>query len=324
MKLPRRRILQLAAASAALPVLPRGATAQSYPSRPVRVIVGFAAGGTGDIMARLIGQWLSERLGQSFVIENRPGAGGNLGAEAVVRAAPDGHTLLQVGTSHVVNTSLYDKLNFDLVRDIAPVAGIARAHLVMLVNPSFPATTVPELIAYGKANPRTITMASAGSGSSPRLAGELFQMMTGIEMIHVPYRGGALALSDLVAGQVQVMFSNLPSAEYVRAGKLRALAVTTATRSEELPDVPTVGEFVPGYEASGWYGIGAPRSTPAEIVGTLNGEINAALADARIKARLADFGGVGLPGSPASFGKLIAEETEKWGRVIRAANIKPE
>jgi len=324
MKLARRQFLRIAMVAGALPALARIGRAQTYPARPVRIVVGFAAGGTGDVLTRLIGQWLLERLGQPFVIDNRPGGGGNLGAEAVVRAPADGYTLLQVGTSHAVNATLYDKLNFDLIRDITPVAGIARAHLVVLVNPSFPATTIPEFIAYGKANQRKITMASAGSGSSPRLAGELFQMMTGIEMIHVPYRGGALALSDLIAGQVQVMFSNLPAGDYIRAGKLRALAVTTATRSAELPDIPTIGEFVPGYEASAWYGIGAPKNTPAEIVGALNKEINAALADAKIKARLADFGGIGLPGSPADFGGLLAEETEKWGKVIKFAGIKSD
>jgi len=302
----------------------RGAFAQSYPDRPVRIVVGFAAGGTGDVLMRLVGQWLSERLGQPFIVDNRPGGGGNISTEAVVRAAPDGITLLQVGTSHAVNTTLYDKLAFDLIRDIVPVAGVARAHLVMLVHPSFPAKSVPEFIAYAKANPGKINMASAGSGSSPRLAGELFKLMTGIDMVHVPYRGGAPALSDLIAGQVQVMFSNFPAAEYIRAGKLRALAVTTAARSDELPDVPTVAEFVPGYEASAWYGIGAPKGTPAEIVGMLNREINAALADPKVKARIADFGGVPIVMTPADFGNLIADETEKWGKVIKAAGIKPE
>src|SRR5262249_34610390 len=324
MKLPRQQFLRAAMAAGVLPALTRIARGQGYPARPVRIVVGFAAGGTGDVMARLVGQWLSERLGQPFVIDSGPGAGGNLGTEAVVRAPADGHTLLQVGASHAVNATLFDNLNFDPLRDIAPVAGIARAHLVMLVHPSFPAATVPEFIAYGKSNRRKITMASAGSGSSPRLAGELFQMMTGIEMIHVPYRGGALALSDLIAGQVQVMFSNQPAGDYISTGRLRALAVTTATRSAELPDVPTVGEFVPGYEASAWYGIGAPKGTPAEIAGMLNREINAALADATIKARLADFGGAAIPGSPADFGRLLAEEIEKWGKVIRFAGIKSD
>jgi tripartite-type tricarboxylate transporter receptor subunit TctC len=324
MKLARRRFLQrLAAGAAALSAVARIARAQSYPARPVRIVVGFAAGGTGDILVRLIGQRLSERLGQPFVVDNRPGGGGNISTEVVVRAPPDGYTLLQVGTSHAINTALY-KLDFDLIRDIIPVAGIARAHLVMLVHPSFPARTVPEFIAHAKANPGKINMASAGSGSSPRLAGELFKLMTGIDMVHVPYRGGAPAMSDLIAGQVQVMFSNLPAVEYIRAGKLRALAVTTATRSDELAEVPTVGEFVPGYEASAWYGIGAPKGTPAEIVETLNKETNAALADPTIKARLADFGGRALVGSPVDFGRLIAEETEKWAKVVKFANIKVE
>jgi tripartite-type tricarboxylate transporter receptor subunit TctC len=324
MKLPRRTFLHLAAGAAAIAAVPRVARAQSYPSRPVRIVVGFAAGGTGDILARLIGQWLSERLGQPFVIDNRPGGGGNISTEAVVRAPPDGYTLLQVGTSHAVNATLYDKLSFDLIRDVAPVAGIARAHLVMLVHPSFPARIVPQFIAYAKANPGKIDMASAGSGSSPRLAGELFKLMTGIDMVHVPYRGGAPAMSDLIAGQVQVMFSNLPAVEYIRAGKLRALAVTTAARSDELPDVPTVGEFVPGYEASAWYGIGAPMGTPAGIVDTLNREINTALADPKIKARLADFGGVPIAMTPADFGQLIVHETEKWRKVIKFAGIKAD
>jgi tripartite-type tricarboxylate transporter receptor subunit TctC len=322
-KLPRRTFLRLAASAAALPAVSRTASAQAYPARPVRIVVGFAAGGTGDLLVRLLGQWLSERLGQPIVVDNRPGGGGTISAEAVVRAPPDGYTLLQVGTSHVVNTTLY-KLDFDLIRDIAPVAGIARAHLVMLVHPSFPASTVPEFIAHAKAHPGTVNMASAGSGSSPRLAGELFKLMTGIDLVHVPYRGGAPALSDLIAGQVQVMFSNLPAAEYIRAGKLRALAVTTAARSDELPDVPTVGEFVPGYEASAWYGLGAPRGTPADIIERLNRETKAALADPRIKARLAEFGGTPLIGSSANFGTLIAAETEKWGKVVTFAGLKPD
>jgi tripartite-type tricarboxylate transporter receptor subunit TctC len=323
MKLSRRRALHVAAAgTVALLMVPSIASAQTYPARPVRIVVGFAAGGTGDILARLIGQWLSERFGQPIIVDNRPGGGGNISAEAVVRAPPDGYTLLQVGTSHAVNTTLY-KLDFDLMRDIAPVAGIARAHLVMLVHPSFPAKTVPEFIAYAKANPGKINMASAGSGSSPRLAGELFKLMTGIEMVHVPYRGGAPAMSDLIAGQVQVMFSNLPAVEYVRAGKLHALAVTTPERSDEFPDVPTIGEFVPGYEASAWYGIGAPEGTPADIIDKLNKETNAALADSKIKARLAEFGGTILAGSPVDFGKFIAAETEKWAKVVKFAGIKP-
>jgi tripartite-type tricarboxylate transporter receptor subunit TctC len=324
MKLPRRRFLRLAAGAAAIAAVPGVARARSYPSRPVRIVVGFAAGGTGDILARLIGQWLSERLGQPFVVDNRPGGGGNISTEAVVRAPPDGYTLLQVGTSHAVNATLYDKLSFDLIRDIVPVAGIARAHLVMLVHPSFPARIVPQFIAYAKANPGKIDMASAGSGSSPRLAGELFKLMTGIDMVHVPYRGGAPAMSDLIAGQVQVMFSNLPAVEYIRAGKLCALAVTTAARSDELPDVPTIGEFVPDYEASAWYGIGAPMGTPAEIVDKLNKQINAALSAPKIKARLADFGGVPIAMTPADFGQLIADETGKWGKVVKFAGLKPD
>jgi tripartite-type tricarboxylate transporter receptor subunit TctC len=321
---PRRSVLRLTAgAVAALPTISRVARAQSYPTRPVRIVVGFAAGGTGDILARLIGQRLSERLGQPFVVDNRPGGGGNISTEAVVRAPSDGYTLLQVGTSHAINSSLY-RLDFDLIRDIVPVAGIARAHLVMLVHPSFPANTVPEFIAYAKANPGKINMASAGSGSSPRLAGELFKLMTGIDMLHVPYRGGAPAMSDLIAGQVDVMFSNLPALEYIKAGKLRALAVTTAARSAEFPDVPTIAEFVSGYEASAWYGLGAPKATPVEIVETLNNETNAALADPAIKARLTDFGGTELIGSPADLGRLIAEETEKWAKVVKFANIKAD
>ena len=277
-----------------------------------------------DIVARLIGQWLSERLGQPFIIENRPGAGSNIATEAVVRAPPDGYTLLLVGPPNAINATLYDKLNFNFIRDIAPVASIVRVPNVMVVNPSVPAKTVPEFIAYAKANPGKINMASAGIGSSAHVAGELFKMMTGVDMVHVPYRGAAPALTDLLGGQVQVCSPRMPaSIEYIKAGKLRALAVTTATRSEALPDVPTVGEFVPGYEASSWYGVGAPKNTPAEIVDKLNKEINAALADPKIKARLADLGGTALAGSPADFGKLIADETEKWGKVIRAANIKP-
>jgi tripartite-type tricarboxylate transporter receptor subunit TctC len=300
------------------------ARAQTYPSRAVRILVGFAAGGTGDILCRLIGQSLAEVLGQPFVIENRPGAGGNIAAEAVVRASPDGHTLLQVGTANAVNVSLYDKLDFDFLRDIAPLAGIARAPLVMAVNPALPAHDVREFIAYAKANPGRISMASAGSGTSPHLAGELFKMMAGVDLVHVPYRGGGLALSDLLGGQVQLMFTTLPTAELVRAGKLRALAVTMATRSEALPDVPTVAEFVPGYEASGWYGLGAPKETPAWIIDLLNRAINAALADPRIKARLAELDAAPLIGTPADFGGLIAQETEKWAKVVRYAGIKAQ
>jgi tripartite-type tricarboxylate transporter receptor subunit TctC len=325
MKLPRRRFLHLTAGAAALPAVSRFAWAQAYPTRPVRLIVPFAAGGSTDITARLMGQWLSERLGQPFVTENRPGAGTNIGTEAVVRAPPDGYTLLLVGPPSAINATLYDKLNFNFIRDIAPVAVVIRVPNVMVVNPSVPAKTVPEFIAYAKTNPRKVNMASSGNGTSPHVAGELFKLMSGVDLVHVPYRGGAPALTDLIAGQVQVYFATTPaSIEYIRAGTLRALAVTTAARSEALPDVPTVGEFVPGYEASGWFGVGAPKSTPAEIIDKLNREINAGLADAKIKERLVDLGGTVLALSPAEFGKLIADETEKWGKVIRATNIKAE
>jgi tripartite-type tricarboxylate transporter receptor subunit TctC len=325
MKLSRRRLLHLAAGAAALPAVSRFAWAQSYPARPVRLVVGFAAGGAVDIVARLMGQWLTKRLGQQFVIENRPGAGNNIATEAVVNAPPDGYTILMVANPNAVNATLYDKLNFNFVRDIAPVASIIRQPQVMLVNPSFPAKAIPEFIAYAKANPGKINMASAGNGSTPHVSGELFKIMAGVNMVHVPYRGGAPALTDLLGGQVQVFFGAVPpSIEYIRAGKLRALAVTTATRSEALPDIPTVSEFVPGYEASGWYGIGVPKNTPVEIVDKLNMEINAALADPKMKARLADLGGEVLAGSPADFRKLIADETEKWAKVIKVAGIKPD
>jgi tripartite-type tricarboxylate transporter receptor subunit TctC len=321
----RRNFLHLAAGAAALPALSRIARAQAYPSRPVRLIVGFAAGGAFDIMARLIGQWLSERLGQPFVIENRPGGGGNIGTEAVVRAPPDGYTLLLVGVPNAINVTLYDKLNFKFISDIAPVAGLMAVSSVMVVHPSVPANTFPEFIAYAKANPRKVNMASSGTGSTNHVSGELFKMMAGIDMAHVPYRSAGPALTDLLGGQVQVMFpSTVASIEYIRAGRLRALAVTTATRSEALPQIPTVAEFVPGYEASNWYGLGAPKATPAEIVDKLNKEINACLADPKMKAQLADLGGVALPGSPAEFGKLIADETEKWAKVIKFAGIKPQ
>ncbi len=325
MKLPRRQFLHLAAGAAALPAVSRVAWAQAYPSRPVRVIVGFAAAGSTDILARLMGQWLSERLGQQFIVDNRPGASGNIAAEAGVRAPADGYTLLMVGAINAINATLYDKLNYNLIRDIAPVAGIIRAPNVMVVNPSVPANTVPGLIAYAKANPRKLNMASPGTGSSPHVSGELFKMMAGVDMVHVPYRSGGPALTDLLGGQVQVMFvTTVSSIEYIKAGRLRALAVTTATRSDALPDIPTVGEFVPGYEASTWFGVGAPKATPTEVVEKLNKEINAGLADPKIKARLADLGGTPLVVSPADFGKMIADETEKWRKVIRAANIKPE
>jgi tripartite-type tricarboxylate transporter receptor subunit TctC len=323
--LGRRNFLHLAAGAVALPAVSRIARAQAYPSRPVRMIVPFAPGGTSDILARLMGQWLSERLGQPFVIENRPGANSNIGTEAVVRAPSDGYTLLLVTAAAAINATFYEKLSFNFIRDITAVAGIVRVPSVMVVNPSVPATTVPEFIAYAKSKPGKTTMASAGKGAPSHLAGELFKTMAGVDMVHVPYRGGGPAVTDLIAGQVQVVFPTIvESIEYIRASRLRALAVTTATRSDALPDIPTVGEFLPGYEASGWFGIGAPKSTSSEVVDQLNKQINEGLADPKMKARLADLGGTVLPGSPADFGKHIAEETEKWAKVIRSANIKPE
>ena len=325
MKLPRRNFLHLAASAAALPAVSRIAWAQAYPARPVRIIVGFPPGGPSDILARLIGQRLSERLGQPFIIENRPGATGNIGTEAVVRAPADGHTLLLVVPGNGIAHVLYDKLNFNFIRDTAPVAGISNGPLVMEVNPTVPAQTVPEFIAYAKANPGKINFASPGNGSTIHLCGELFKMMTGVNMVHVPYRGNAPALTDLLAGQVQMMFADTPSSiEHLRAGKLRALAVTTAMRSDVLPEIPTVSEFIPGFEASNWFGVAAPKNTPLEIIDKLNKEINVALAEPKIKARLADLGAAALAGSPADFGKLNSEEAEKWGKVIRTANIKPE
>jgi tripartite-type tricarboxylate transporter receptor subunit TctC len=326
MKLPRRRFLHLAAGAAAFPAVSRIASAQTYPTRPVRIIVGFAAGGGDDILARLMAQWLSERLGQPFIIENRPGAGTNSSTEAVVRASPDGYTLLLVAPPAAINAALYDKLNFNFIRDISPVGGIVRQANVMVVNPSLPAKTVPEFIAYAKANPGKINMASGGNGTMSHVAGELFKMMTGVDMVHVPYRGGGgAALTDLLGGQVQVFFSPVAaSMAFIKADKLRSLAVTTAARLESLPNLPTVGDFVPGYEAGGWEGVGAPKNTSAEIIDRLNKEINAALADPMMKARLADLGGMVLPGSPSDFGKLVAEETEKWGKVVKFAGIKPE
>jgi len=325
MKLPRRQFLSLAAGVAALPAVPRVARAQAYPTRPVRIVVGFAAGGSFDIIARLIGQWLSERLGQPFVIENRPGAGSNIAMEAVVRAPADGYTLLLVGAPNAINATLYQKLNFNLIRDITPVAGVEREPQIMVANPSIPTKTVAEFIAYAKARPGKVSMASQGIGGSGHLTGELFQMMAGVNVVHVPYRGAGPALADLLGGQVEFMFAAAPSAiEYVKTGKLRGLAVTTTARSKALPDVPTVAEFLPGFEASSWHGVAAPKATPAEIVDKLNKEINAGLADANTKSRLAELGGEMLPGSPTDFGKLIAGETEKWGKVIRAANIKAE
>jgi tripartite-type tricarboxylate transporter receptor subunit TctC len=326
MKLPhRRQFLHLAAGAAALPAISRIASAQAYPTRPVRIIVPAAPSGAFDIMARLIGQRLSERLGQPFVIDNRPGGGTNIGTEAVVRAPADGYTLLIVGSTQAINATLYDKLNFNFIRDIAPVATIIRQPLVMVVHPSFPAKTVAEFIAHAKTNPGKVSMASAGTGTPPHLVGALFKAMAGVDMVHVPYRGGAPALTDLIGGRVQVMFVGpAASIDYIKSGALRALAVTTATRSEVLPDIPTVGEFVPGYEASAWFGIGVPKNTPVQIIDKLNEAINAGLADPKLKARFADLGGTVMMGSPADFGRFIAEETEKWGNVIRAANIKPE
>ena len=325
MKLPRRQFLHLAAGAAALPAVSRIAWAQAYPTRPVRIIVGFAPGGGNDITARLIGPWLSERLGQPFVIENRPGAGSNIATEAVMNAAPDGYTLLLASLPNASNATLYERLKFNFIRDITPVASISRDAFAVEVNPSMPIKTLLEFIAHAKANPGKLTMASGGVGSGNHIFGELFQMMSGIHLAHVPYRGAGPALVDLLGGQVQVMFASMSSSiEYVRAGRLRALAMTSATRSPVLPDIPTVGEFLPGYEASFWTGIGAPKNTPPEIVDKLNKEINAALADPKMRARLADLGATALTGSPADFGKLIATETEKWGKVIRAANIKPE
>jgi tripartite-type tricarboxylate transporter receptor subunit TctC len=325
MKLPRRKFLHLAAGVAALPAVSRIARAQTYPARPVRVMVGFAAAGPTDISARVIGQWLTDRLGQGFVIENRPGASSNLATEAVVNAPPDGYTLLVLGAPAAINATLFDNLKFNVIRDITPIAGIIRVPEVMVVNPSVPAKTVAEFIAYAKANRGKINMAASGAGSVPSVAGELFKFMTGVDLVRVDYRGGGLALVDLLAGQVQVMFeTTLATASYIRAGQLRALAVTSATRSAALPDVPTMAESVPGYEATAWYGLVAPKGTPAKIVDILNKEVNAGLGDPTIKDKLADLGGLPMPMTPADFGKFIADETEKWGKVIRAAGIKPE
>jgi len=322
MKLPnRRQFLNLAAS--AVPAMPGIARAQAYPSRPVRIIVGFPAGGPTDVAARLMSQWLSERLGQQFVVDNRPGAGGNIATEAVVRAPADGYTLLSLGSQNAINATLYEKLNYNFVRDLTPVSGIIREPLIIEVQPSFPANTLPEFIAYAKANPGRINMASAGNGTASHVAGELFKMMAGVNMIHVPYRGAAPALMDLLGGQVQGCFAAISaSIEYIKTAKLRALAVTTAERSTVLPDIPTVSEFVPGYEASFWHGLGAPKGTPAEIVDKLNKEVNAALTDRTIKVRLAGLGGAVLPGLPTDFGHLIDEETDKWAKVIRFAGIK--
>jgi tripartite-type tricarboxylate transporter receptor subunit TctC len=325
MKLPRRQFLHLAAGAAVLPASLRCAWAQAYPTRPVRIMVGFPPGGAYDTLARPMGQWLSERLRQAFIIDNRPGAGSNLATEAVARAAPDGHTLLMIGPTQVMNVALYDKLNFDFLRDIAPVGGITLAPLVMVVNPSFAARTVPEFIAYAKANAGKVNMASSGNGVINHIVGELFKMATGVDMVHVPYRGGAPALTDLLGGQVQVMFATISSSiEYIRSGKLRALAVTTAKRCEALPDAPAIAETVPGFEANDWYGIGATKGTPPEIIAKLNTEINAGLGGTKMKEHLAVLGGVPMPTTPADFGQLMANEAEKWGKVIRAAKIRVE
>jgi tripartite-type tricarboxylate transporter receptor subunit TctC len=325
MKLPRRKFLHVTAGAAALPVLWRIARAQAYPTRPVRLVVGFAPAGGNDIAARLMGRWLSERLGQQVVVENRPGAGTNVATEAVVNARPDGYTLLLISTSAAINATLYEKLNFNFIRDIAAVASIARLPEVMVVNPSVPTKTVPEFIAYAKANPGKVNMASAGIGSGGHLAGELFKTMTGVNLVHVPYRGNGPALTDLLGGQVQVLFPTAPSSiEYVKSGKLRALGVTTPMRSQAFPDVPTIAEFVPGYEATVWYGIGAPKSTPAEIIGTLNKEINAGLSDPELKARLVGLGLEPMSMTSAEFGNFIVGETEKWSKVIRTGGIKAE
>jgi tripartite-type tricarboxylate transporter receptor subunit TctC len=325
MKLPRRQFLHLAAGAAALPAVSRVALAQAYPTRPVRIIVSFAAGGPTDILARLTAQWLSERLGQQFVVENRPGGGGNIGVEAVVRSTPDGYTLLMIDATPAVNATLYEKLNFDVIRDIAAVAAVAQQPQMMIVHPSVPAKTVPEFIAYAKANAGKINMASGGTGTPPHMAGELFKLMAGIDLLHVPYRGSGAAYADLLGGRVQVAFFGPVSAmEHVRSGTLRALAVTGGKRLVDLPDIPAVGEVLSGYEAYSWFGVAAPKSTPAEVVRKLNQEINAALADPKTRSRIAELGASTLPGSPADFGTRIAAEVEKWGKVIRAANIKPE
>jgi tripartite-type tricarboxylate transporter receptor subunit TctC len=325
MKFLRRAFIRLAVGAAALPAVPRLSRAQAYPSRPARIVVGFTAGGATDIQARLMGEWLSERLGQQFIVENKPGASGNIGTELVAKAPPDGYTLLQVVTPHAINAALYSNLNFDFIRDIAPVICIARLAYVVVVNPSVPATTIPEFIAYAKANPGKINYGSAGSGTPQNIACELFKMMTGVNLVHVPYRGGAPAINDLVSGHLQVIFAPVSEAiQQVKAGKLRALAVTTAARLDVLPDVPTVGDFVPGYEASGFGGIGAPKSTPAEIIDRLNKELNAGLADSNIKARIVELGGTVLGGTPAEFGTIISDATEKWAKVINFAGVKVE
>jgi tripartite-type tricarboxylate transporter receptor subunit TctC len=325
MRVVRRDLLRFAAAATAAPALPRIVRAQGYPLRPVRLIVGFPPGGGTDVAARLMGQWLSERLGQPVLVENRPGAGSNIATESVVRASADGHTLLLVSTAHAINASLYDRLTYNFMRDIVPVAGFMRVPNVLEINPSLPVGNVPEFIAFAKSNPGKVNMGSGGNGTSQHLSGEMFKMMAGLDIVHVPYRGAAPALTDLVGGQVQAMFGEMPpSLEFIRAGKLRALGVTTAARSEALPDVPTVAEFLPGYESSAWYGLGAPRGTPREIVERLNADINAALLDANMKARLAALGGAPLEGSPSDFSKLIADETGKWAKVAKFCGAKVE
>src|SRR6201991_1410787 len=323
MKFPRRQFLRLGAGATLLPAVSRIANAQSYPTRPVRLIIGYTPGGSADLTARLMGQWLSERLGQSFVIENRPGGGTNIATEAVVRAPPDGYTLLLVAPANAINATLYDKLGFDFLRDIVPVAGIIRFPNVVDVNPSLPIKSIPELIAYAKANPGKLNMASSGNGSTIHMSGELFKMLTGIDMVHVPYRGGAPAMTDLISGQVQVMFDNIPTcAEHVKSGKLRGLAVTSTARSQVLPDLPVLADFLPGYEASAWYGLAAPKGTPPEIVDRLNKAVNEILADPKVKAKFSEYGAMLLPGSAADFGKLLADETEKWGKVVKFAGAK--
>jgi tripartite-type tricarboxylate transporter receptor subunit TctC len=325
MKVPRRRFLHLAAVALAAPALLRTAKAQAYPARPVRIVLGFAAGGAPDIAARLVAQWLSERLGQQFIVENRVGAGGKIATEAVIESTADGYTLLMAGLWNAVNATLYEKLKFDFIRDIAPVASVSRENYGMEVQPTFPAKTVPEFIAYAKANPGKLNMASAGNGTGPHMAGELFKIMAGVDMVHIAYRGSPPALTDLIAGQVQLTFGPLSSSiEFVKTGRLRALGVTSPTRLDVLPDVPAIAEFVPGYEASGWYGVCAPAKTPAEIVDRLNREINAGLADAKLKARFADVGATVFVNSPAGFAKHIADETEKWGKVVRTAHLRAD
>jgi tripartite-type tricarboxylate transporter receptor subunit TctC len=323
MKFPRRQFLQLAAGAAVLPAVSKIASAQSWPARPIRLIIGYTPGGSADLTARLMGQWLSERLGQPFVIENRPGGGTNIATEAVVRSPPDGYTLLLAAPANAINATLYEKLNFNFLRDAEPVAGIIRFPNVVVVNPLVPVKSISELIAYAKANPGKLNMASSGNGSTIHMSGELFKMLTGTDMVHVPYRGGAPALTDMISGQVQVMFDNIPTcAEHVKSGKLRGLAVTSTTRSDVLPDLPTVADFLPGYEASAWYGFAAPKGTPVEIIERLNKEVNAVLADAAAKTRFAELGAFLLPGSPAEFGKLLADETEKWGKVVRFSGAR--